>query len=128
MSRGSIHGFLNKLVPVAWHHVERYANDRIEADHGRLTHRQRPMRGLRTDRTAHVVFTGLAFLQDVHRGHYELATESPRQLSVAASSPSSHWRSEQQTHPASPCSGTYNASVPRRASLAARTDRRSRYP
>ena len=41
---------LDELVPAAWHHVERYANNRIEADHGRLKHRLRPMRCLRTDR------------------------------------------------------------------------------
>jgi transposase-like protein len=28
---------VDELVPAAWHHVERYANNRIEADHGRLT-------------------------------------------------------------------------------------------
>jgi transposase-like protein len=43
------------LVPSAWHHVEQYANNPIEADHGRLKHRLRPMRGLRTDRTAQVI-------------------------------------------------------------------------
>ena len=32
---------LDELVPAAWHHVERYANSRIEADHGRLKHRLR---------------------------------------------------------------------------------------
>jgi transposase, IS6 family len=37
---------VDELVPAAWHHVERYANNRIEADHGRLKHRLRPMRGL----------------------------------------------------------------------------------
>ena len=42
---------LDELVPAAWHHVERYENNRIEADHGRLKHRLRPMRGLRTETT-----------------------------------------------------------------------------
>jgi transposase-like protein len=32
-------------VPAAWHHVERYANNRIEADHGELKRRLKPMRG-----------------------------------------------------------------------------------
>jgi hypothetical protein len=27
---------LDELIPSAWHHVERYANNRIEADHGQL--------------------------------------------------------------------------------------------
>jgi transposase-like protein len=75
---------LDELVQAAWHHVERYANNRIEADHSRLKHRLRPMRGLRTDRTAQVIITGLAFLQNLRRGHYELATETARPLRVAA--------------------------------------------
>ena len=74
---------LDELTPAAWHHVERYENNRIEADHGRLKHRLRPMRGLRTEQTAQVVVAGLAFVQNLRRGHYELATESPRQLRVA---------------------------------------------
>jgi len=68
---------LDELVPAAWHHVEQYENNRIEADHSRLKHRLRPMRGLRTDRTATVIIRGLAFLQNLRRGHYELATETP---------------------------------------------------
>ena len=75
---------LDELVPAAWHHVERYANNRIEADHGRLKHRLRPMRGLRTDHTATVIIAGLAFLQNLRRGHYEPATETARPLRVAA--------------------------------------------
>jgi transposase-like protein len=75
---------LGELLPAAWHHVEQYENNPIEADHGRLKHRLRPMRGLRTDRTVQVVIAGLAFVQNLRRGHYELATESPRQLRVAA--------------------------------------------
>jgi transposase, IS6 family len=75
---------LEELVPAAWHHVEQYENNRIEADHGRLKHRLRPIRGLRTDRTASVIITGLAFTQNLHRGHYELATENRRPLRVAA--------------------------------------------
>ncbi|WP_434971548.1 hypothetical protein [Micromonospora peucetia] len=35
-----------------WHHVEQYANNPIEADHSQRKHRSRPMRGLRTDKTA----------------------------------------------------------------------------
>ena len=75
---------LDELVPAAWHHVEQYANNRIEADHSRLKHRLRPMRGLRTDRTAAVIITGLVFMQNLRRGHYELGTETVRPLRVAA--------------------------------------------
>jgi transposase-like protein len=74
---------LDELVPAAPHHVEQYANNRIEADHGRLKHRLRPMPALRTDRTASVIITGLAFMQNLRRGHYELATETTRPLLVA---------------------------------------------
>ena len=43
---------LDELIPSAWHHIEQYANNPIEADHGQLKRRLRPMRGLQTDRTA----------------------------------------------------------------------------
>jgi transposase-like protein len=72
------------LCQPAWHHMERYENNRIEADHGRLKHRLPPMRGLRTDRTAQVIIAGLAFMQNLRRGHYELGTETPRPLRVAS--------------------------------------------
>ena len=42
------------------------------------------MRGLRTDRTAQVIVSGLAFVQNLRRGHYELAVKTPRPLRVAA--------------------------------------------
>jgi transposase-like protein len=41
---------LEALPPAAWHRTERYANNHIEADHGRLKARLRPMRG--SSRTA----------------------------------------------------------------------------
>jgi len=75
---------LDELVPCASHHVEQYANNPIEADHGRLKHRLRPMRGLRTDRTATVIIAGLAFVQNLRRGHYELAIDTPPTRRVAA--------------------------------------------
>jgi transposase, IS6 family len=75
---------LDELLSAAWHHVERWANNRIEADHGRLKHRLRPMRGLRTDRTAAVIIAGLAFVQNLRRGHYELAIDLPAPLRIAA--------------------------------------------
>ena len=75
---------LDELVPAAWHHVEQYANNPIEADHGRLKHRLRPMRGLRTDQTAQVVIAGHAFIQNLRRGHYELGVGLPPSMRVAA--------------------------------------------
>jgi len=74
---------LDDLVPTAWHRTDRYANNRIEADHGQLKRRLRPMRGLKTDAGARVVTTGHAFVQNLRRGHYELAVDEPVQLRVA---------------------------------------------
>jgi transposase-like protein len=74
---------LEELLPAAWHHVERHANNPIEADHSQLKHRLRPMRGLRTDETAQVIIAGHAFLQNLRRGHYELALEVPSAQRVA---------------------------------------------
>ena len=75
---------LDELIPSAWHHVERYANNRIEADHNQLKHRLRPMRGLRTDQTARVVIAGHAFMQNLRRGHYQLGLDVPSAKRVAA--------------------------------------------
>jgi IS6 family transposase len=74
---------LDELLPTAWHHTEQYANNHIEADHGRLKARLRPMRGLRQDRSARVIIAGHALVQNVRRGHYELAVEAPATRRVA---------------------------------------------
>jgi IS6 family transposase len=75
---------LDELVSSAWHHVERHANNRIEADHSQLKHRLRPMRGLHTDRTAQTLIAGHGFMQNLRRGHYELGIDAPPGLRVAA--------------------------------------------
>jgi transposase, IS6 family len=74
---------LDEVAPAAWHRTERHANNRLEADHGQLKRRLRPMRGLKTDRGARVVIAGHALVQDIRRGHYELAVDQPVQLRVA---------------------------------------------
>jgi transposase, IS6 family len=75
---------LDELVPSAWHHIERHANNRIEADHSQLKQRLRPMRGLRTDRTTQTIIAGHAFMQNLRRGHYELGVDAPLGLRIAA--------------------------------------------
>lgn len=75
---------LGELVAAAWHHVEQYANNPIEADHGQLKRRLRPMRGLQADRTAQVVIAGHAFVQNLRRGHYEFGVDTSPALRVAA--------------------------------------------
>ena len=67
---------LDELVPAACHITEQYANNVVEADHGRLKARLRPMRGLHTLRSAHVISTGHAFVQNRHRSHYELGSDA----------------------------------------------------
>jgi transposase-like protein len=81
---GTYPAVLDELIPSAWHHVEQYANNPVESDHSQLKHRLRPMRGLRTDRTATVIIAGQAFMQNLRRGHYELGVEAPVRLRVAA--------------------------------------------
>ncbi|GLL05120.1 hypothetical protein GCM10017581_068670 [Dactylosporangium matsuzakiense] len=79
----------DELVPSAWHHVERHANNRVEADHSQLKHRLRPMRGLRTDRTAQTIIAGHAFMQNLRRGHYELGLDARAGSASLRRSPSS---------------------------------------
>ena len=76
---------LEDLLPAAWHRTDRHANNRVEAGHGRLKARLGPMRGLKQDRNAGIVIAGHAFIQNLRRGHYELAVEEPanRRLTVA---------------------------------------------
>ncbi len=68
---------LEELLPAAWHRTDRYANNGVECDHGRLKARLGPMRGLKQDRSARVVIAGHGFVQNLQRGHYELAVEEP---------------------------------------------------
>ena len=76
---------LEQLLSAAWHRTDRYANNLVEADHGRLKARLGPMRGLKQDRSARLVIAGHAFVQYVRRGHYKLAVEEPvnRRMPVA---------------------------------------------
>ena len=68
---------IDELVPTALHTTAQYANNTIEADHGRLKARLRPMRGLKTFRSARILATGHAFIQNIRRGHYDIATDAP---------------------------------------------------
>ena len=76
---------LEELLPAAWHRTDRYADNHIEADYGRLKSRLGPMRGLKQDRSAKIVIAGHALVQNIRRGHYELAAEAPitRRAAVA---------------------------------------------
>ena len=58
------------------HTDEQHANNPIEADHGRLKARLRPMRGVKRHRSVRVLAAGHAFVQNLRRGHYDIATET----------------------------------------------------
>jgi IS6 family transposase len=60
---------IDELVQGARHVLERYANNVVEADHGRLKARLRPMRGLKRMRSARTIAAGHAFVQNLRRGH-----------------------------------------------------------
>jgi transposase-like protein len=74
---------VDELIPAAFHDTSQYANNRIEADHGRLKARLRPMRGLKRDHIARVIVRGHAFIQNLRRGHYELGVEARTHRRVA---------------------------------------------
>jgi transposase-like protein len=76
-------GVLEELLPGAFHDVEQYANNRVEADHGRLKARLRPMRGLKTTTGTRRVCIGHAFVQNLRRGHYQIAVDVPAKRRLA---------------------------------------------
>jgi IS6 family transposase len=63
--------------PAARHVLDQYANNRVEADHARLTARLRPMRGLNTTRSRRTVVAGHTFMQNLRRGYYERTVDLP---------------------------------------------------
>jgi transposase, IS6 family len=75
---------LEELLPAAWHRTDRYANT------GRRRSRSAEGTawsdaGLKQDRSARVVIAGHGFVQNLRRGHDELAVEEPvnRRVAVA---------------------------------------------
>ncbi len=74
---------VDELMPAVFHNTARYANNRIEADHGRLKARLRPMRGLKRDDSARVIVRGHALMQNIRRGHYELGVDARANRRVA---------------------------------------------
>jgi transposase-like protein len=75
---------LDELMPSTWHITEQYANHPVEADHSRLKARLRPMRGLKRLRSARVISTGHAFVQNLRRGHYDLGVDIDSQHRLPA--------------------------------------------
>ena len=57
--------------------VKQYANSPTETDHGRLKARLRPMRDLKRHRSARILAAEHAFVQNLRRGHYDIAADVP---------------------------------------------------
>ena len=68
---------IDQAAPTARHVTERYANNPIEADHGRLKARLRPMRGLQRLTSARTIAAGHAFVQNLRLGHYAITADLP---------------------------------------------------
>jgi transposase, IS6 family len=68
---------IDELAPAARHVTKQYPNNRVEADHGRLKARLRPMRGVKTLRSLRTIATGHAFVQNLRRGHYPITADMP---------------------------------------------------
>jgi transposase-like protein len=75
---------LDELWPAAWHHREQYANNRVEADHAQLKRWLRPIRGIKTMTGLRVLAAGHAFVQNLRRGHHEIAADEPNGRRLAA--------------------------------------------
>ena len=71
---------IDDLLPEGEHDTRQHANNRAESDHSRLKARLGPMRGLKTNKTASIVISGHAFIQNLRRGHYELGVEARHPL------------------------------------------------
>jgi transposase, IS6 family len=68
---------LSTRCPAARHVTEQYATNLIEADHGRLKARLRPMRGLKQLASARTIAAGHSFIQNLRRGHYAITADLP---------------------------------------------------
>ena len=85
---------LEEFLPAAWHRTEQYANNRVEADHGRLKARLRPMRGLKQDRSARVIIAGHAFIQNFGGATTNWRSRSPPIGGWWSRSTNWSWRSD----------------------------------
>jgi transposase-like protein len=73
---------LAAAVPGVLHRTGRYRTNGIERDHGFLKERLRPMRGLKSVRSAAVFVVGHALVRNIRRGFYRI-TEAPKRLMLA---------------------------------------------
>jgi transposase, IS6 family len=79
----------DELAPAARPVLERYSNTSVQADHGRLKARLRPMRALTTIRSLRTIATGHAFVQNLRRAITNSPPNCPPMIVFAPRSPSS---------------------------------------
>jgi IS6 family transposase len=77
MARSSTSCCPGEPVPSALHTVEQYADNPIETDHGRLKAPAPADAGPEMTQAARILATGHAFVQNLRRGHYDIATDVP---------------------------------------------------
>jgi transposase, IS6 family len=73
---------LATAVPCVLHRTGRYRTNSVERDHGFLKERLRPMRGLKSSRSAAVFVVGHALVRNICRGFYRIA-QAPKRLMLA---------------------------------------------
>ena len=64
-------------IPPSAQNADRHSKNTPDKNDHRLKARLRPMRGLKLHRSARILAAGHAFMQNLRRGHYELATDVP---------------------------------------------------
>ena len=74
---------IEELVPTGLRNTGQYENNRVECDHGRLKATLGPVRGMKTNGTASVAIRGHAVIQNLRRGHDELAVDDGPLLRLA---------------------------------------------
>ncbi len=87
---------LDELIPTALHDTQQYANNRVEADHGRLKARLRPMRGLKTFRSARTLPPVMRSCRTSDTA--TMRSASTHQSTVESGRRSMNWRSPSDRH------------------------------
>ena len=103
---------LDEHVPAALHVVAQYANNPVEADHGRLKAWLRPMRSLKRFRSAQTLAAGHAFVQNLRRGSFEVSADEPAPTGSGSRSTRSQPASEYRPARGARCPGSANATTP----------------
>jgi hypothetical protein len=85
---------LEGLLSAAGHRTDRYANNRVECDRGRLKARLHAMGGLIRDRSARVIIAGHAFCRTFGADTTSWQLKSPPTGRVAVAFDELVWRSD----------------------------------